>query len=894
MVLPRSPLFPAASLTLSPGRHDEDQALLPSLPRSPLISTSTLQVYIVPAEKHLFVQGFKPAEYETRPPSLLRGSLVVRILKPNKIKQISLTFKGTQKTEWPEGIPPKRSSYFEANDLVNHSWPFYQHDSHVPNFGADIVVPEGKNDEISHLSLDAQYSAANGSSTASIGTGNAPSEHAPHGSFAASLMKMATSTTHSLSPVNSFADLTAVLSSQTVDVKPGQFPPGDYVYNFEHPLPASSPETISANFGSVNYFLEATISRSTTFKSHLTARLPIDVVRIPSDNSVEENEPIIIERDWEDQLRYEIVVASKSVVLDTYLPMSLKFVPLFGKVALHRIRVYITEDCQYYCNNKTVHRTEPTRKYLLLEHKAKKNQSLLSQNGGRAATPEPDDEVLPRELEFQMFVPSTVNKKFDYSIHPDTAVDNIQCNHWIKISLRISKQDPENSAKRKHFEISIDSPIHLFSPLAAHNNTLLPVYSMEPEFLPEYTQLPPMSPGVTAIDASQQTSQSLLSVFGNSPAKRGSPDPQAQQAFSPSIQFQHIASSMDNDDPIQRDYDMHLDSNLYRPETDDVLSAIGSPQATAFSPVASPVMSPVRSPARSPVGRPPEPSMEPPSFSIMGVTEDTLPPAYEPGRSAMSLSPLRLDASEAAARDSSPGPVGIKSKLNRSFETRGRKSSSGKSSLKSSTSSQSSKKTELQENGPDSLSSNKLSAANSRRGSVAKNAAKDPSTDITDLDGSAQASLSRSSSVSSVDYRGANPEDDIGQTLPLLSLTDTRSEPRFSVDSGRPFDPMGSMSDLVTSTRFDDNRLPPVLSHFRNPRLSKHYQEDPLEDDGGMLMAFQKSRQKSFGVIPDVNKSQSQSDEETDGSKATINQFSHSPKDAPYKTQHESGPMMSN
>ncbi|KAM9887927.1 hypothetical protein OXX69_013196, partial [Metschnikowia pulcherrima] len=116
----------------------------------------------------------------------------------------------------------------------------------------------------------------------------------------------------------------------------------------------------------------------------------------------------------------------KSVVLDTYLPMSLKFVPLFGKVALHRIRVYITEDCQYYCNNKTVHRTEPTRKYLLLEHKAKKNQSLLSQNGGRAATPEPDDEVLPRELEFQMFVPSTVNKKFDYSIHPDTAVDNIQ------------------------------------------------------------------------------------------------------------------------------------------------------------------------------------------------------------------------------------------------------------------------------------------------------------------------------------------------------------------------------------------------------------------------------------------------------------------------------------
>lgn len=933
MAYPRSPLFPDASLALSPGRPDEPSTLLPQLPQLPQILTSTLQVYIVPAEKHLFVQGFKPAEFETRPPTLLRGALVVRVLKPNKIKAINLSFRGIQKTDWPEGIPPRRHFYNETNDLVHHSWPFYQQETHVPGFGADIVVSTGKNgapDDVTHLSLDTSgTSGTNGFNTTTSSHLAVPELTL----FAASLMKMATSTTHSLSPVNSFADLSAVLSSlqEKGDTKPGYFPAGDYVYNFEHPIPALSPETVLANFGTVNYYLETTIQRLTTFKSNLSARLPIEVVRIPSDNSVEENEPIIIERDWEDQLRYEIVVASKSVVLDTYLPILLRFIPLFGKVALHRIRIYITEDCNYYCSNKSVHRTEPLHKYLLLEHKAKKNQSLLTKNGGRAQTFDPEDEVLPRELEFQLFVPSTVNKKFDYTIHPDTAVENIQCHHWIKISLRISKQDPQNPEKRKHFEILIDSPIHLFSPLAAHNNTLLPVYTSGPEYLPEYTQLPPMSPGVTAIDASnQQTSLLLLAVFGNTrDPSESSPRP------STPIQFQHISSTMDNLDPIQRENDMHLDANLYLPENEEMLSNIGSPQATAFSPVASPVGSPVRNP--------PEPSMEPPLFSIMGVTEDTLPPAYEQETSLMNLSPLRLDATTDPSHESSLNTVGIKDKLNKLFETRGRKSSSGKTSLKSNrSSSQSTKSHRDSQEGVSTESTDKTEqnpisktiegattlqkpTENGRRSSVSsKHSIKrnhsnigvpqidtdattksedqvndGPSTDITDL-GSPSAhltpnSFSRRSSVSLCNYRNNLPNDsDLDLTLPLLSLSTTRNDARLLIDSGRNYDPMGSMTDIVASHRFDELRVPSSLTHFRNPRLNKHYQEDAAEEDENILKAFGKPRQKSFGVLPHINKPTSQLDDETDDSKTTLSEFSHSSKDTPYKIGKEAQRMMSN
>ena len=84
--------------------------LTPTLPEKPTVSTSSLAVYIVPSEQNLFVQGFEEHVYLSRPPTILRGSLVVKVLKPTKIKSISLTFKGIQRTDWPEGIPPKRTN----------------------------------------------------------------------------------------------------------------------------------------------------------------------------------------------------------------------------------------------------------------------------------------------------------------------------------------------------------------------------------------------------------------------------------------------------------------------------------------------------------------------------------------------------------------------------------------------------------------------------------------------------------------------------------------------------------------------------------------------------------------------------------------------------------------
>ena len=43
--------------------------------------------------------------------------------------------------------------------------------------------------------------------------------------------------------------------------------------------------------------------------------------------------------------------------------------------------------------------------------------------------------------------------------------------------MRLSKQDPNDSSKRRHFEISIDSPFHILSCQATHANTTLPAYN---------------------------------------------------------------------------------------------------------------------------------------------------------------------------------------------------------------------------------------------------------------------------------------------------------------------------------------------------------------------------------------------------------------------------------
>lgn len=655
----------------------------------PLAQTSSIQVFVQLAEPVVFIQGFESPHLTETPPSILRGSLIVRVLKPSKLKSISLSFKGFSRTEWPEGIPPKRQEFVEINDIVNHTWPFYQADSRIPNFQASSSVSmstvnsgtslEDDNGYLLHESGAAIYKPLPNSSThrgrysttslnalsslslasqntkdgdtgslsdannADAGKGLSPmsilrraaspgpkhDEHVHHRTYRSATTTSlisdllsstfsntsdATNAIHNGSNNQNSNNNTGNNNSNNNNSSNGNisshignssgsgnehfvFQPGEYIYTFEQAIPPSYPETIKADFGFVEYQLFVSIERFGAFKSNITTRFPVTLVRTQSDTSIEETEPIAISRDWEDQLHYDIVIASKDIILDAFLPIAFYFSPL-DKVTLHRIRVYLTETMEYYCRSKKVHRMEPTKKFLLAEHNGPRvpglgpeSGPLKAKNMGNLLLDESSGDLVNKNYEYQIFVPSIVNHHMQ--LHPDTAFDKIKANHWIKLCLRLSRMI---DGKRKHYEISIDSPIHVLHKLCSHANTLLPSYDTHVStneealsacpkfgntndvniyhnsniFFPKEILLSPMlSPEVHPMDLNVGTHSRTLS-----PRPIRNRDRRDSKAEDPGILLSP-----------------RLRANIYQPEM--LQRELTSPQAIPLSPIASPLMRPM-------------------------------------------------------------------------------------------------------------------------------------------------------------------------------------------------------------------------------------------------------------------------------------------------------------
>ena len=288
------------------------------------------------------------------------------------------------------------------------------------------------------------------------------------------------------------------------------FHPGDYIYNFELPIDSRLPETIDVELGAVKYELEALVERSGAFRANLVGTKEVTFIRAPTEGSLEQVEPIAISRNWEDQLHYDIVISGKSFPIGAQVPIAFKLTPL-AKVQCHRIKVFVTENVQYFTSNKRVHRLEPTRKVLLFEKRAEGHStsaypgsSMRIISGGgviyddrEAAARGVEDvrrdgtnllgnldndrgSIGPTEMEFNVQLPSChamKDKLKTERITFDTTSQSIQVNHWIKIVMRLSKPDENDPTKRRHFEISIDSPFHILSCRATQANTSLPAYT---------------------------------------------------------------------------------------------------------------------------------------------------------------------------------------------------------------------------------------------------------------------------------------------------------------------------------------------------------------------------------------------------------------------------------
>jgi hypothetical protein len=161
LILPSPQLRPRRNSMDAPSRAT------PTLPLDGVVKSlcnrgsSTLSVHL--AEPVLYLTGFEPSEYENRSPAILRGSLVLKLLKPSKIKTITLVFRGRARTEWLEGIPPKKAEFYEEKELMTHTWPFFnaQFTGSETSNGADFTrLLEGQrlSMDLSRVSVDSASS----------------------------------------------------------------------------------------------------------------------------------------------------------------------------------------------------------------------------------------------------------------------------------------------------------------------------------------------------------------------------------------------------------------------------------------------------------------------------------------------------------------------------------------------------------------------------------------------------------------------------------------------------------------------------------------------------------------------------------------------------------------
>jgi len=462
----------------------------------PLASGNGVSVGVHLAEPVLFLQGFENSEAVPGNTAMLRGSLHVRVQKSAKIKAISLRFRGKAITKWPEGIPPKKNEFEETNIIMNHTWPFFnaQFDSAENSTGADHVQlakgPDGASSGASRLD-------PLGRASPNMSALNLTSKDAKRLSL-------------QVNQSRSFGKGENPNNGPSVATKGYRtFLPGDYIYNFELPIDSRLPETIDVDLGSVKYELEATIERSGAFRANLAGTKEVTLIRAPSEGSLEQVEPIAISRNWEDQLHYDIVISGKSFPLGSQVPIAFKLTPL-AKVQCHRIKVLVTENIEYFCSNKHVHRMEPTKKVQLFEKRSDSDPTstfpgstmritagggipydarVRAANGENVTPTDPtnllgnlhgDSNIGPTEMEFNVQLPSchTMKDKDRHQrLHCDTTYANIQVHHWIKIVMRLSKPDANDPTKRRHFEISIDSPFHILSCRATQANISLPAYT---------------------------------------------------------------------------------------------------------------------------------------------------------------------------------------------------------------------------------------------------------------------------------------------------------------------------------------------------------------------------------------------------------------------------------
>lgn len=225
----------------------------PSAPFPPIrnekvvASGSGISVGIDLTEPVLYLEGYDHSDPTTKKSAILRGLLHLRVTKCVKIKKISICFRGHAQTDWPDGIPPRKTHFHDKKDLLTQGVVYFNHGD----------TASMQNDYGAHYYQYAKPSASNlkdGVTTTTRELRSKSGSSAPNGNGHSTTKEMKGIPLHSDSS-HSFGKHDHSHGNHA-QRNYRMFPVGDYLYSFEFPVDGSLPETIKTDLGFVRYDLE--------------------------------------------------------------------------------------------------------------------------------------------------------------------------------------------------------------------------------------------------------------------------------------------------------------------------------------------------------------------------------------------------------------------------------------------------------------------------------------------------------------------------------------------------------------------------------------------------------------------------------------------------------------
>ncbi|WRT69571.1 uncharacterized protein IL334_006559 [Kwoniella shivajii] len=259
-------------------------------------------------------------------------------------------------------------------------------------------------------------------------------------------------------------------------------------------------------FGSVTYRLKASVVRVGALTPNLTEDMEINMIAQPQEDDMEETENVLVERQWEEQMRYQITLGGKAFPIAGTIPISIRLMPLL-KCKIHRLTVALEE--------KKVARHETPKRFVLLFIKqpdAKERiepllpiisddpnaaeNSPVAEMARQAVINNPPTDVFdlerdpndsmyaqlmeptgPWHLEKDLHIPDCTSKIKFTTKHDQT---NITVGHWLKVTIRVERGDDEamdTKGRRKQFDIIIETPIKILDCRVNSHWNSLPTYS---------------------------------------------------------------------------------------------------------------------------------------------------------------------------------------------------------------------------------------------------------------------------------------------------------------------------------------------------------------------------------------------------------------------------------